>query len=153
MSQIIDQDGRPVRVLAIGQMYFSDYEEEHDSIRAAIQAGGWACEYNTWAILRIEVGGQMVMERDEILERFDDERYDDLPDVGVYLRELPAGGKASAPDGGPASPADGPCEVAGEEREAEPDKVYIVGRDAERGEDEAERGSDRKHDPAVPGDG
>lgn len=89
MSKVIDQDGAPVRVLAIGQRYASDYTEEHDSIRGAIAAGGWACEYNTWYIERIEVDGVTAMERDEIMERFDSGRYDDLPDPTARIRELP----------------------------------------------------------------
>lgn len=84
--------GRPIAVVAIGHMYGSDYSEEHESIRDAIEAGGWACEYNTWAIDRIEVGGRVVMERGEIIDRFDEGRFDDLPDVGVYQRALPEAG-------------------------------------------------------------
>lgn len=43
-------------------------------------------------------------------------------------------------------------EVSGEEREPQPDEVHGVRVDAERGEQEADGGSESKHGRGVPGD-
>jgi hypothetical protein len=90
---------------------------------------------------------------------WDGERIRPLVDVRLVNGTLVFG--SVAPDGmpsllellAPQEPApDRIREVAGEEREPQPDEVHGVRVDAERGEQEAGGGNDRKHGRGVPED-
>lgn len=76
------------QIVIYGFRYGSPIEHKCRSLIWAVRLGGRAIDDGTWHPDRIEVDGQVVMDSDEVWDRFTAGRYDDLEDVDAYTRAL-----------------------------------------------------------------